>query len=284
MDNWQAPSRKGIIITIIVILVIVGIIFLIIALVNSNQSSNGDPPGQNGMGAGDYDDDSDEDGFGGRRNNASLAFRQTKEVERAARRAELASVEEIVIDKECEAKYRYGESQLPETENPSINEMATPDPEDSSEGISVDLKSTMLEDSGKVLKELGMLVDNGSRATDTTNAPAPSDSIPDASDLSPSEIEELHAFEEAERLKSNSTFILDSMNKSVNHAPVAKSDESDAKPRDDTSGLSIDASMTNPASLSSDFSNSTEKSEKKAKKPKSSLRDMAKLINDNKKK
>lgn len=172
--------------------------------------------------------------------------------------------------------------------------------------LSIDLMSEIVEDSGQsidddvpelsgdnleqaldatphISDEPVIHSDPTPKISDITAAPALSDTLPEVSELSPSEVEAIAVFEAAEQPKqtqSSSTPLIDTMNKSQNQAPAARplvpqpekitpyippivgGKASNSSP-DDTSGLTVEASMTNPASLSSDFSNPTEMSEKK---------------------
>ena len=134
-----------------------------------------------------------------------------------------------------------------------------------------------------------------------TKSLPPSDTLPDVSELSPSELEVAETFNDTkpsqiltEIIENISQPLIDSMNKSQNEEELAHkteiidlselAKEPQLEPgnatelavdslyvpavsaADETLGQSFDASVTNPASLSSDFSNPTEKSERKDKK------------------
>ena len=280
MDDLQtAPSNNKIIMWAIVALVVIGIIILIVALVNSSQSSssNGSSSGSNNNNTFNEDDD---DNFNGR--NRPTPDYSLNSIGEAARHADLASVEDFHVagSKDDDNNHESHES------NESHESPKNSNNNNKSEDVSLDLHSSSdgvllnSDSNGVVVKEV--VIDNSDfptslpsndmiKVSEFTNAPGPSDSLLEMSELSPSELDIVNEFEkkgQSEEFQLSSP-LLDTMNKSQNQETPAESHHMKIlapifESKDvDKSELTIDNSVTNAASLSSDFSNPTDASVKK---------------------
>ena len=292
MDDLQtAPSNNKIIMWAIVALVIIGIIILIVALVNSSQSSNSNNSSSDSSNSNTFNED-DDDNFNG--NNRPSPDYSLNSIGEAARHADLASVEDFHIAGSEDHEDHHESSESHESPKNSSESHESPknshDHNNTSENVSFDLHSSsngvlINSDSNSIIvKEV--VVDNSNlptslpsndtiKVSEFTNAQGPSDSLPEMSELSPSELDIVNEFEkkgQSEEFQLSSP-LLNTMNKSQNQetpveshhmkilAPIFDSKNSDVT--SDNSELTIDNSVTNAASLSSDFSNPTEASVKK---------------------